>query len=248
MRFHLATLLATLALPLAACGDDGGSGNLDAGADASIPDGGPPDCGCTGDGRIDVTWNVVDGGVGTTCPAGASAAIYALRDGDATPYVDLYDCVDGAGSAADLPLGDYLVWVEIGDGTTVAGRSPGTGVVLNDSASPATVDVTVELGGGYFGVSWTLAGTTCAAVTQDGVSILSTLSGTTDAYDDIWNCADGEAPAHVTTAELPLGDYVVVGSVIDSNGGSLGDAPAVESTISYGDQVVDLGTLTITLF
>ena len=61
-------------------------------------------------GAFDVTWNLDPG-----CPAGATTAQLVSQevdiDGNAigSPIEDLFNCEDGGGTTADLPLGDYDV-------------------------------------------------------------------------------------------------------------------------------------------
>jgi hypothetical protein len=237
----------------AACGGGGGgpdvpdAGDVDAGAD--------PDAGPTGTATVNATWSIVNDGSVAACPVGATtAAILALREGDTTPYIDAYDCETGAGAAADLPAGTYDIWIDVTDttGATLYAESEAVTITLADDAT-VSADFIIDAYNGFWDVSWTLhnaggSATTCAAVTNDGVSILSTNSSTNDALDSIWNCTDGEAPGFVTNDPVPVGDYVVSVSLLNAAQDAIGAAPDIVTSIEHGNQFVDLGVLDITLF
>jgi hypothetical protein len=205
--------------------------------------------------RVDVTWHIVSNEAPADCPAGATTAtIYAQRLGDAEPFADIYDCSAGAGSATDLPAGDYTIWIELTDdgGATLYAESESATLNLSPGETPAA-DFVIDGTHGAFDVSWQLhtaggAATTCAAVTNDGVSILQTNNTTTEGTDDLWDCTAGEAPSVVTDEWLPIGDYTIAVSLLDATQASIGDAPTQLATIEYGNQFVDLGVETITLF
>lgn len=108
-------------------------------------------------------------------------------------------------------------------------------------------DVNLAVGNGFFGFNWSVetAGgapvTSCAAIPgENGVSILSTLAGTADAIEDLFNCEDGlENPNSVATDPLPIGAYVVSASILDAQGAALGVAAAENLTIPQGNDYVE---------
>jgi hypothetical protein len=240
----------------AACGGGGGDDTGDDGDDTVTPDAGPDPDAAVGTATINATWSVVNDGAAAACPPGATtAAVNALRAGDQDPYVDLYDCAAGAGAAADLPAGEYEVWVDLAsdNGTIIYAQSESATLTLDDGEL-ALVDFVIDGYNGFWDVSWTLhnannTATTCAAVAnQNGVSVLSTNSSTTDALDSVWNCTDGEDPNVVTNDPVPVGDYVVSVALLDNADNAIGAAPDIVASIVYGNEFHDLGTVIITLF
>jgi hypothetical protein len=199
---------------------------------------------------IDVSWTLEDDGAPASCPAGATtAAINAHLSGRADPFVDLYNCDDLGGVADELPLGDYTVWVDFTDdsGAVLYAQSEAVNITLDTDGEVATANFRVDMYNGFFDISWEIAGGSCASVTNDGVSVLSTLSGTTEGIDDVFSCSDGEAPAIATTGALLIGDYVIAVALLD-NDLAIGEAPEIQESIAFGNEFVDLGTVTITLF
>ena len=201
-----------------------------------------------GTGSIDVAWTLEDAGNPASCPAGATTgAINAHLEGRADPFVDLFNCSDLGGVATDLPLGNYTVWVDFTDdsGATLFAQSEAVNVTLDTDGEVITANFRVDVANGFFDVSWEISGSTCDPT--ESVSVLSTVGGTTEAYDDIYVCTDGEAPNVVTTAPLPIADYVVSVSLLDSNDLSIGSADPIQESILFGNEFVDLGVVTIVL-
>ena len=85
----------------------------------------------SGTASVSASWTVLNDGASAACPPGATtAAVNAQRPEDSLPFVDLYNCEDGAGIADNLPAGDYDVWVELTDDS-------GAGLVAqSETASP----------------------------------------------------------------------------------------------------------------
>lgn len=202
-----------------------------------------------GTATIDVEWLLEDDGAAAACPAGATtAAIHAQAASDGEVFTDLYDCADGGGITTDLPLDTYTVWVELTDdsGAALYAQSEAADITLDLDGEVAVASFRIDVNNGFFDVSWEIAGSSCAS-TDGGVSVLSTLAGTTTGVDDIFNCTDGEAPNVATTGALPIGDYVIDVTLLDLQDQVIGEAPTEQATIEYGNQFVDLGVLTITL-
>ena len=197
-------------------------------------------------GTLDVTWNLLDDGAAAGCP-GPDATIVAQPAGGGSPYQDIYDCADGGGLAADLPVGDYTVWVDISDGSTLLAQSEAVDLSV-DAGDLIDVIYDIDVANGFFDVSWEIAGSSCSGVNAGGVSVLSTLSGTTQGIDDVFDCADGENPAIATTGALPIGDYVVSVAVLDQSDLAIGEADEIQESITFGNEFVDLGVVTINLF
>jgi hypothetical protein len=196
-------------------------------------------------GTVEATWNLLDDGAAAGCP-GPDATIVVQPAGGGTPYEDIYDCADGVGTAADIPVGNYTVWVDIHDGATLLAQSEAVDVSVDaNDLIEAVFDI--DVANGFFDISWTIAGSSCQA-SDGGVSVLSTIAQTTTAFDDVFDCEDGEDPAIATTAALPIADYVIAVSLLDSNDLAIGDAPEIQESITYGNEFFDLGVVTITLF
>jgi len=207
------------------------------------------DSSSSGTATVNVSWTLLNDTDPANCPAGATTAtIYAQRGTD-QPFTDTYNCSDLSGASADLPEGDYTMWVEITDtsGATLYAQSEDFQISLTDG-EVATADFQIDVANGFFDVSWVLdtnqqTPTTCAAVTaQNGVSVISTVAGNTNGVDSIFNCADGESPNKVTTDAVGIGQVVVSEELIDSTGAQIGNAPAINTNIDYGNEYVDLYT------
>lgn len=187
-----------------------------------------------GNASVDATWTLTGG----DCGVADTVSINALRAGDTQPYRDLYDCVDGAGVATDLPPGSYEVWLDFteSNGDILWAQSAAVQLTLL-GGDVLEADFTVAMDNGYFDASWEfVGGGSCASVPgEDGVSVLSTISGTTDAFDDIFNCEDGLAPNIATTALLPSADYTVSVAIIDADGAALGSSPDIQDTVGFQD-------------
>ncbi|MBA3540260.1 MAG: hypothetical protein H0T79_11590, partial [Deltaproteobacteria bacterium] len=102
--------------------------------------------------------------------------------------------------------------------------------------------------GGYFQFAWELtdaatnAPLVCADVVgENGVSILSTLVGTQDAFDDTFDCEDG---ANVTGG-IFAGNYEVSVSILNAQGQATDTAPTINGTIEPQNRITDLGVITI---
>jgi hypothetical protein len=228
-------LLLSIALTAACSFDRPADVDIDAGPtpiDAAIDANDAP-------GSINVTWMLISAGAPAACPAGATtAAVNVQRGGGGSPTVDLFRCADGAGVANDLPLDTYTVWVDFTDdsGNVTYAQAQPREVTLTTPGEVATAQFTVDVEHGFFDVRWQIAGGGCSSVPgEDGVSVLSTHTTTSMGYDSTFDCEAGEAGT-VTTDAIPIGDYVVVLSILDANGASLGDSPPISDSIDWGNQ------------
>ena len=191
---------------------------------------------------FDVAWQLSDG-----CPTSDAAAEVIAQDRATNErFTDIYNCVDGAGVTALLPLGDYDVWVEITDfnGDTLLAQSNSVSASLNVDGDIVPVSIAAFPGSaGFFGLTWSLvddssgAALTCADVFSGGVALTATLANTTDFVDNVWDCEDGQG----VTAPIALGTYTVVVSVLDESDLSLGDSVPVDESLTFGNELVDLG-------
>jgi len=184
---------------------------------------------------------------------GDTVVVHAERDGD-TPYTSKLNCVDGTGPLLDLPAGTYTVWMEITDhsGATRMALSAEQSITVTDGGV-TPVGFSLFSDRAFFAASWNLtragAPTTCAAVGAGKVSILATVSGGAEGFDDDLNsCTAGEgANIAVTTLPVPTGrSYTVVIAALNSAGQSIGDsAPLTNKTLAIANAALDLQTVTI---
>lgn len=190
-------------------------------------------------GTLDVSWSV-----SPACPAGASAEIIS-RPTTGEDFSDIYNCSDLKG-LADVPLGDYLVWVEIVDASNVVlAKSNSIAAGLTIEGDVALVDLPqFPVNTGTLGASWSLVDSSngvlsCADVGSGGVDILATLAGTTEAVSDVWNCTDGSG----VTGPLDVGQYKYVVEVLNTATPPLALDVSAEktATIAHGNEHIDLG-------
>jgi hypothetical protein len=198
--------------------------------------------------QFDVTWNLTEG-ASEAAAACADWGITTIQVVSAptvgSEYIDLYDCIDGYNATAPLPLGDYTVWVNALDSSdymVAQSNSQAATLDLGGELVPLTFDFPVD--GGYFALTWNLVDMsdnplTCTEVGSGGVGVLSTIVGTADAYDDLFNCEDGEG----VTAKVDIADYTVVVDILDTAEppGSLGMSEPRTVSIEYGNELNDLG-------
>jgi hypothetical protein len=219
----------------------------------------------TGDAQV--TWDLLSADqngnpIAAGCPSGASSAIvYALADGAAPgdAYIDKFDCAAGAGTAADLPEGQYLVWVRLTDtseNTLFAESGSLVTNIVTGSVTPVNEDIYVDHA--FYQVGWTLNPTAGGSVNctqvvgQDGVSLLATNSGG-GFIDTIVNCEDGLSPNSTLTDPLPSSlsgaQYTMAISLLNQQQQSIGDAPTIaaspDRSLDYGNKFVNLGTANI---
>lgn len=207
-----------------------------------------PDPVPVGPGLLDVTWTLTEGldeVLIDGCVEGVTAEIVAEDIATAEQYIDLFDCVDGAGQTSDIPAGEYDVWVNVYNGVDVTtsdliAQSGFEAVtILGDDIVP--VDFVFPTGG-YFFLSWSITDelgpdALCEDVAADGVSVLSTLVGPDTAIDDLYDCNAYEA----TTPQMLLGEYVLAVSLLDGEA-SLNEVTVPQQfTLDYGNHTVDLG-------
>lgn len=209
-------------------------------------------------GDLDVGWSLSSSNLTTgaitpgTCP-GDTVKVNAVREGD-TPYSSKLNCVDGSGPFLDLPAGTYTVWMEITDFSGVTKFAQSAEQTVTVTAGAVTpVDFSLFSDRAFFAASWNLtrqgAPTTCAAVSAGKVSVLATVAGGSDAFDDDSNqCTAGEgANIAITSTPVPVGRaYTVVLAALNAQGLSIGDsAPLTNRELTIGNTALDLQTVTI---
>lgn len=216
----------------------------------------------TGEGDLTVTWSLLSSNTSDPanptipggCPVGADTMkVYAVRAND-TPYTSKLLCANGTGPFNRLPEGTYTVWVEITDhdGTIKFAQSAEqTVTVTADAITP--VNFSLYSDRAFFAASWNLtrtgSPTTCAAVNAGKMSILATVSGGSNGFDDdSLQCTAGEgANIAITTTPVPVGQsYTVVVAALNSVGESIGDSsPLINRALDIGNTALDLQTVTV---
>tara|TARA_R110002096_G_scaffold239101_1_gene430694 strand:- start:53187 stop:53945 length:759 start_codon:yes stop_codon:yes gene_type:complete len=205
-----------------------------------------PDAAVAGNSAMSVAWTLDPG-----CPEDTSAAeVIAQNQVTDEFFTDIYDCLDGGGTTAELPLGSYDVWVEItnsaGDGLFAVSNA--VTVVLDTDGAVENVTIpTFLVNDGFFGLTWSLVDTggtplTCAEVFSGGVDIVSTKASTSEALVDVFDCEAGEG----VTAPLPIDAYTIVVEVLNENDAALGTSEARDVDITFGNELVDLGNFEFT--
>lgn len=249
-------------------GDDDGNNPPPPPPDANEP---PPDAEPPpGPGEFLVAWTLlggdpVDGVQGeVTCPPnGVDIKITADPDPGVADDEDiyLYDCAVGAGPADGLPPGTYDIWIELldADGTLVAQSDIELGVVL-DFDEQIPLDFAFSVDSGTFGIAWIVlangAPSTCEDIGANGMSLLLTVADNQELSDDfIFDCSAGKGesdplPLFVDSVAV---SYVASLSLIDVGADPIdpGDdtvfkvlEPVTDLKLDYGNDYVDLGTVT----
>jgi hypothetical protein len=216
------------------------------------------------DAHVSATWALKDlrTNTRTGCPAGfdTAALFNQALDGNNNPigscstagdnngvtcFVDLFDCVAGAGVSYPLPPTRYKSWVQIMDHPAAS---------LYASSVPAYVDITdvdqnlgVEIlnDGGYFQLSWLLvdaqsnAPLSCSEANAAGVETIASLVTTpTEMVIDQFDCGDRFG----VTAGLLAADYTVSIGAINASEQDIGERQVVNrATIGDRNRVTDLG-------
>ncbi|MBS1120915.1 MAG: hypothetical protein H6Q90_3143, partial [Deltaproteobacteria bacterium] len=159
--------------------------------------------------------------------------------------IDKYDCADNTGTA-EYPIGAYQVFVEINGTGGVYGQS--LSAIVDIVAQDQTVSVTLVDNGGYFVFDWDLvdavsnAPLTCAtAGNPDSIEILSTLSGTTAAVADKFDCEVGTG----VTGALLAGSYTISVAALNAADQALGEPQNSSHVIGDRNAVTDLGVITL---
>jgi hypothetical protein len=200
----------------------------------------------------DITLSSAGGGQITFQPDDG-LRVNARLSGTSSGFSDIYPPNVVALQTPELTTGYglYDIWVDyINDGRGEVVIVDTTNIVTVDVQEDLHVDADLVLGNGFFIANWTFNGgaNTCAdyAATSDGVSILATVTGGTDAFDDVFNCEDGAGMNPAVTAPTPVDSYTISAALIDSQGLAIGTAPDLPNQrIAEGNDYTDLGVLDI---
>ena len=178
--------------------------------------------------------------------------VNARLTGTQSGFSDVYNCNVVALQTPPLTtgFGQYDVWV---DYFTDRGfpDDPSQWVVV-ETTNFQTVDISdgsdihvvadLEVDHGFFNPIWSLSDhsvnppapvTSCPQGTS--VEITSTISGSSTAFDDVFNCEDGfNDPNGTYTSPLPLDDYTIAADLLDSQ-----DNPITFQTSTGNGTVLD---------
>ncbi|MBV8760464.1 MAG: DUF4215 domain-containing protein [Deltaproteobacteria bacterium] len=245
----------TIETPANVCGDGhvGGTEQCD---DGNTTSGDGCSSTCHAEYKTTANWKILNVGSTTpqACPPGFdTAAVYSqLLDGSGQPTgqptIDLFTCADGTGTTSYLAQGVYDTWIAITthDGTSTYAQTVDADVDLRTANATYSADIYKD--GGYFSWSWMLQGATsqsaltCAQVAGlQGVELIATYNGSTQAADDMFTCEDG----HGVTAVIPEGVYTVSADAYTSAGKVSEDVTLTNKTIMGPNKVTDLGAVTL---
>jgi hypothetical protein len=210
-----------------------------------------------GTGDVDVAWSLLSSDangnvIPSACPPGADTIQISAQRGNDIPFTDKYLCSAPGGLSDRLPAGQYAVWITITDtnGTTKFAESGAYIVdVVDGAVTPVDIDIFTDRA--FFQASWQLTGaaSTCAQAGAANMSILATMTGGANGFDDdSQRCIDGEAGKTVLTqTPVPIGTtYTVVVAALDAAGLSIGDsAPLTNRVLDYGNKYDNLGVVQI---
>jgi hypothetical protein len=189
------------------------------------------------------------------CPVGFDTARFIAQPVDnlgnviGSDVFDLFNCASGAGITAGYDPGLYKMWVEITNDAETQLYAQSAAAYVDLSTGDASFNAEIVDNGGYFSLAWSLSGngssSSCSQVIgENGVSVLATVTGSADAYEDLFDCEQGAA----VTAALPHGSYTVATALLNQQDQSIGDAPVqTNRIIDDPNEFVDLGTLVIAL-
>jgi hypothetical protein len=209
--------------------------------------------------HVGATWNIRTlSSPSIPCPPGFDTAALYNQPVDSnnapvgSPIIDLFDCAAGAGTSAPLPATAYMTWIEITDHTNSgAPYAKSTPAILDVTDVDLTYNADIYDDAGYFAMQWDLVGAqsnsplTCAQAgvtgSSSGVELTATLSGSTAAATDQFNCEDHTG----ITDPLAAGTYTLSVDAF-TNAGAVVTAPAIpNATIQDHNTITDLGNITI---
>ena len=221
-------------------------------------------------GGANVTWdlrttNPERDEISAPCPAGAThAVIYSLPTDGSTPYEDRWPCSDGAGTASDLPPGEYQVWVRLSDGSgqTRYAESERRTVTVTAGGNATVPPFRIFADRAFYRVGWNLRNAGGTAVTCGQVAGLTQVSSRApgdgaNGWQTLVPCAQGLAPALAITVPMPSAltgggaQYNIAIGLLNAQGQSIASAapivPSPARALDYGNEIQDLGFVEITV-
>jgi hypothetical protein len=192
----------------------------------------------------------------TGCPTGFNTVAlisFAVDDANqriGNDVIDLFDCIDGAGTSAEMFPDVYSSYIEVTNASGSQRYAQGLSAIVDIVDRDATLDSTILNDGGYFSMTWDLVGADTNARLQcdqiaglAGVDLISTSVASPDsAITDKFTCGDHFG----VTGGLVQGTYTLSVSAINTDDASLGTAPTlIEKSIRDRNAVTDLGHILI---
>ena len=207
---------------------------------------------CQTEPRILANWRFASrAGTNTGCPPNVRGIEIVTQPIDATgnpvgaPGDDIYDCAVYSGMRAPLSPGRLNVYLNaLGAQDAVMYQT--LSQVIDFTGGSQTVDFSFVSDGGFIVFDWNLvraatnAPLTCAQANATSVEIVDTLSGTTAAHSDIYNC-----DAHYgVTDPLAPGQYTASISA-NSAAGALGAPVNKTVAVTAPNGITDIGSITL---
>ncbi|MDB4955350.1 MAG: hypothetical protein JWO36_2919 [Myxococcales bacterium] len=212
---------------------------------------------------VSATWTLRTADVGTatghnvSCPPGFdTAALYNQEISPTTganigqPFIDLFNCSAGQGSATELPPGLYQTWVEIANTNNTSVYAQSLSADVDVTVANKTFSAEILVDGGYFQLAWNLVGATsnnsltCTqAGATGGVEAISTdVATSANSASDVFTCEDHAG----VTSGFKAATYTISVDALNSQMQAIGTAPAISNrVIASPNKVTDLGTITI---
>jgi hypothetical protein len=208
--------------------------------------------------RMDVEWSFVDVDASgrpirdNGCPAGyGSVTLHnqqfdPVTDQDIGPEIlDVFDCVDEANFTDELDPGVYESFLSVTNGIGGPLYASSISAIVDVTATDKTFTSQIVDNGGYFRVDWDLrrqgsnALLACRDVANiDGVEITATLSGTSTAVVDTFDCEDGFG----YSAAVREGNYVVKVDALNTSDQAIGPGALLNNkTVGIRNDIEDLG-------
>ena len=218
--------------------------------------------------HVSATWDIRSIATNTSlaCPSGYNTAAlfnqavdandqpignctYSTDNNNSTCFVDLFDCIDHAGTSYPLPPTRYITWVAITDNSTTSVWGESVPAYVDITNVDKTYSTQLLEDGGYFYVSWNLVGAvsnnnlSCASAgAGGGVELTATVVGSTEAKADQWDCANRSG----YTAGLRAATYTVSLQALNTSDQAISETPELTNkVIRPFNAVTDLGLVNV---
>lgn len=206
--------------------------------------------------RMDAEWSFhdvnVDGDPVTTnpCPLGFDTVALHNQQFDPTDdrdigpeVVDLFDCDVGRDFTDALNPGVYETFLSVTSSSGASVYASSISAIVDVTDTDKTFETQFIDNGGYFRIDWDLRKGTTPLNCRDiagiaGVEIIATLSGSTAAISDKFDCEDGFG----YSAAVREGRYVIKVDAINGANQAIGSGPTLnDKVMGIENDIVDLG-------